>query len=79
MSKATQTKTALPWRAGQNQIVDYFVEVGTTPYGKYGMYKEMIPVGTGSRGSHQEIADSVRLSNPDVFEQYELRQVISRG
>ena len=79
MSKATQTKTALPWRAGQNQIVDYFVEVGTTPYGKYGMYKEMIPVGNGSRGSHQEIADYVRLSNADVFEQYEDRQVISRG
>ena len=77
MSQATLIKTALPWKAGR-QSVDYFVEVGTTPYGKYGMYKEMIPVGTGSRGSHQEIADSVRLSNPDIFEQYELRQVVSR-
>ena len=79
MSKATQTKTALPWRAGQNQIVDYFVEVGTTPYGKYGMYKEMIPVGTGSRGEQIEIAESVRLSNPHIFDRMHLRQIVSRG
>lgn len=74
-----ETKTSLPWKGASEKEVDFFVEVGTTPYGKYGMYKEMIPVGTGSRGSHQEIADSVRLSNPEVFEKFELRQVISRG
>lgn len=79
MSQATQTKTALPWRASSNQQVDYFVEVGTTPYGKYGMYKEMIPVGTGSRGNHLEIAESVRLSNPHIFDRYHLRQIVSRG
>tara|TARA_R100001244_G_scaffold88858_1_gene67714 strand:+ start:870 stop:1106 length:237 start_codon:yes stop_codon:yes gene_type:complete len=74
-----QTKTALPWKSGSEKEVDFYVEIGTTPYGKYGMYKEMIPVGTGSRGSHQAIADSVRLSNPDVFESFELRQIVSRG
>ena len=78
MSQAVQTKTALPWKNGR-QTVDYFVEVGTTPYGKYGLYKEMIPVGTGSRGRHMELAREIRLSNPEVFAEFELRQVVSRG
>ena len=42
----TETKSGLPWQA-RNETVDYFVEVGTTPYGKYGLYKEMIPVRAG--------------------------------
>jgi|TARA_R100001443_G_scaffold80236_1_gene87322 hypothetical protein len=78
MSQAVQTKTALPWKNGR-QTVDYLVEVGTTPYGKYGLYKEVIPVGTGSRGAHKAIAAEIRLSNPELFEDLHLRQVISRG
>ena len=78
MSQAVQTKTALPWKNGR-QTVDYFVEIGTTPYGKYGLYKEMIPVGTGSRGRHMELAREIRLSNPEIFAELELRQVVSRG
>ena len=78
MSQAVQTKTALPWKNGP-QTVDYFVEVGTTPYGKYGLYKEMIPVGTRGRGLHKAIATEIRMSNPEVFEDLQLRQVISRG
>jgi hypothetical protein len=78
MSQATQTKTNLPWKNG-SKTVDYFVEVGTTPYGKYGLYKEMIPVGTGSRGRHSEIGAEIRLSNPEIFDEFELRQIVSRG
>ena len=78
MSQATQTKSSLPWQ-GAGEIVEYFIEVGTTPYGKYGLYKEMIPVGTGSRGRHMELAREIRLSNPEVFENLQLRQVVSRG
>ena len=78
MSQAVQTKSSLPWQ-GAGEIVEYFVEVGTTPYGKYGLYKEMIPVGTGSRGRHMEVPRELRLSNPEVFENLQLRQVISRG
>ena len=78
MSQAPQTKSSLPWQ-GAGEIVEYFIEVGTTPYGKYGLYKEMIPVGTGSRGRHMEMAREIRLSNPEVFEDLELRQVVSRG
>ena len=73
-----ETKSALPWQgAGEN--VSYFVEVGTTPYGKYGLYKEMVPVGTDRRGMHLEIAESVKLSNPEIFNNLRLRQVVSRG
>ena len=78
MSQATQPKTNLPWKNGSKEV-DYFVEIGTTPYGKYGLYKEMIPVGTGSRGRHMELAREIRLSNPEVFENLELRQIVSRG
>ena len=73
-----ETKSGLPWQSA-GKDVEYFVEVGTTPYGKYGLYKEMIPVGTGSRGRHMEMAREIRLSNPEVFEDLELRQVVSRG
>jgi len=78
MSQATQTKTNLPWKNG-SKTVDYFVEVGTTPYGKYGLYKEMIPVGTGSRGRHSMVAQEIKMSNPEIFDEFELRQVVSRG
>ncbi len=78
MSQATQTKTNLPWKNG-SKTVDYFVEVGTTPYGKYGLYKEMIPVGTGSRGRHSVVAQEIKMSNPEIFDEFELRQVVSRG
>ena len=78
MSQATQTKSNLPWQ-GAGEIVEYFIEVGTTPYGKYGLYKEMIPVGTGRRGKHLEMATEIQLSNPEVFENLQLRQIVSRG
>ena len=78
MSQAVQTKSSLPWQGGRENV-EYFVEVGTTPYGKYGLYKEVIPVGTGSRGAHKAISAEIRLSNPELFEDLHLRQVISRG
>ena len=78
MSKVTETKRGLPWQnAGKD--VEYFVEVGTTPYGKYGLYKEMIPVGAGKRGRHLEMATEIQLSNPEVFADLKLRQIVSRG
>tara|TARA_R100000458_G_scaffold43116_1_gene41044 strand:+ start:173 stop:406 length:234 start_codon:yes stop_codon:yes gene_type:complete len=73
-----ETKSGLPWQtAGKD--VEYFVEVGTTPYGKYGLYKEMIPVGSGRRGRHLEMATEIQLSNPEVFADLKLRQIVSRG
>ncbi len=78
MTNSIEIKTGLPWKNGR-QSVDYFVEVGTTPYGKYGLYKEMIPVGTGSRGNHRAVAQEIKLSNPEIFAELELRQVVSRG
>ena len=73
-----ETKSGLPWQT-RSELVDYFVEVGTTPYGKYGLYKEMIPVGTGRRGKHLEMATEIQLSNQAVFENLKLRQIVSRG
>ena len=75
---STVTKSGLPWQT-RSETVDYFVEVGTTPYGKYGLYKEMIPVGTGKRGRHLEMATEIQLSNPEVFADLKLRQIVSRG
>ena len=78
MSQAVQTKTNLPWKNGSKEV-DYYVEIGTTPYGKYGLYKEMIPVGAGKRGRHMEMATEIQLSNPEVFNNLKLRQIVSRG
>jgi len=74
-----ETKRGLPWRSGRGSDVDYFVEVGTTPYGKYGLYKEMIPVGSHSRGKHMELAETIVMSNPEIFDNLKLRQIVSRG
>ena len=76
---STEIKSGLPWGTSRVSGVDYFIEVGTTPYGKYGLYKEMIPVGVRGRGRHLETATEIQLSNPDVFENLKLRQVVSRG
>jgi|TARA_R100001530_G_scaffold78730_1_gene54984 hypothetical protein len=73
-----ETKSGLPWQ-NAGKTVDYFVEVGTTPYGKYGLYKEMVNVGTDVRGKHLEMAESIRMSNPEIFENLHLRQIVSRG
>tara|TARA_R100001244_G_scaffold125973_1_gene96241 strand:- start:300 stop:530 length:231 start_codon:yes stop_codon:yes gene_type:complete len=75
---STEIKSGLPWQT-RSESVDYFVEVGTTPYGKYGLYKEMIPVGIGKRGRHLEMATEIKLSNPEVFADLKLRQIVSRG
>jgi len=74
-----ETKSGLPWRSRRAEIVDYFVEVGTTPYGKYGLYKEMVNIGHDSRGKHLEMAESIRMSNPEIFKNLHLRQIVSRG
>ena len=74
-----ETKNGLPWRSGRSPTPDYFIEVGTTPYGKYGLYKEMIPVGSEKRGMHLEVAESIRMSNPEIFKNLHLRQIVSRG
>ena len=74
-----ETKSGLPWRSRRASIVDYFVEVGTTPYGKYGLYKEMIPIGTHERGKHMELAETVVISNPEIFDNLKLRQIVSKG
>ena len=74
-----ETKSGLPWRSRRASPVDYFVEVGTTPYGKYGLYKEMIPIGSHSRGKHMELAETVVMSNPEIFDNLKLRQIVSRG
>ena len=74
-----ETKSGLPWRSRRAVIVDYFVEVGTTPYGKYGLYKEMVNIGHDSRGKHLEMAESIRMSNPEIFKNLHLRQIVSRG
>ena len=78
MSKVTETKTNLPWRFGSKDV-EYFIEVGTTPYGKYGLYKEMIPIGSHPRGKHMELAETVVMSNPEIFDNLKLRQIVSRG
>ena len=76
---STVTKSGLPWQSRRADMPEYFIEVGTTPYSKYGLYKEMVSVGSHSRGKHLEVAQSVRMSNPEIFDRLQLRQVVIRG
>ena len=42
------TKSVRPWGAKATPLTTYFAEIGDTPYGKYGDYREKINIGFSS-------------------------------
>ena len=58
---------------------DYWIEVGDSPYGKKGTWKQEIPVGVYETGRLRQVASEVKASNPEIYtEGVYLRQVMKR-
>ena len=70
---------ARPWQAVSQPLADYVIEIGDTPYGKKGTWKQEIPVGVYETGRLRQVAAEVKASNPELFtEGVYLRQVMKR-
>ena len=70
---------ARPWQAVSQPLADYVIEIGDTPYGKKGTWKQEVPVGVYERGRLRQVAAEIKASNPEIFtEGVHLRQVMKR-
>ena len=70
---------ARPLQAVSEPLADYVIEIGDTPYGKKGTWKQELPVGVYESGRLRQVAAEVKASNPELFtEGVYLRQVMKR-
>ena len=70
---------ARPWLAVSQPLADYVIEIGDSPYGKKGTWKQEIPVGTYETGRLRQVAAEVKASNAEIFtDGVYLRQVMKR-
>ena len=70
---------ARPWQTVSEPLADYVIEIGDTPYGKKGTWKQEVPVGVYESGRLRQVAAEVKASNPELFtEGVYLRQVMKR-
>jgi len=70
---------ARPWQAVSEPLADYVIEIGDSPYGKKGTWKQEVPVGVYESGRLRQVAAEVKASNPELFtEGVYLRQVMKR-
>tara|TARA_E500000331_G_scaffold202285_1_gene194129 strand:+ start:37 stop:336 length:300 start_codon:yes stop_codon:yes gene_type:complete len=70
---------ARPWQAVSQPLADYVIEIGDSPYGKKGTWKQEIPVGTYETGRLRQVAAEVKASNAEIFtDGVYLRQVMKR-
>jgi hypothetical protein len=77
------TKSRRPWGAKATPLTTYYAEIGDTPYGKYGEYREKINIGSFPVGMHNQLRLELLNSNT-IFdsefwggEDLKLRQIIS--
>ena len=74
-----RVRYARPWQAVSEPLADYVIEIGDSPYGKKGTWKQEIPVGVYETGRLRQVASEVKASNPEIFtEGVYLRQVMKR-
>ena len=74
-----RVRYARPWQAVSVPLAEYVIEIGDTPYGKKGTWKQELPVGVYETGRLRQVASEVKASNPEIFtEGVYLRQVMKR-
>ncbi len=74
-----RVRYARPWQAVSVPLAEYVIEIGDTPYGKKGTWKQELPVGVYETGRLRQVASEVKASNPELFtEGVYLRQVMKR-
>ncbi len=78
-TSGVRIRYARPWQAVSVPLADYVIEIGDTPYGKKGTWKQEVPVGVYETGRLRQVAAEVKASNPELFtEGVYLRQVMKR-
>tara|TARA_X000001388_G_scaffold37641_1_gene26632 strand:- start:174 stop:473 length:300 start_codon:yes stop_codon:yes gene_type:complete len=78
-TSGVRIRYARPWQAVSVPLADYVIEIGDTPYGKKGTWKQEIPVGTYETGRLRQVAAEVKASNAEIFtDGVYLRQVMKR-
>ena len=74
-----RVRYARPWQAVSVPLAEYVIEIGDTPYGKKGTWKQELPVGVYETGRLRQVASELKASNPEIFtEGVYLRQVMKR-
>ena len=78
-TSGVRIRYARPWQAVSVPLADYVIEIGDTPYGKTGTWKQEVPVGVYETGRLRQVAAEVKASNPELFtDGVYLRQVLKR-
>ena len=78
-TSGVRIRYARPWQAVSVPLPDYVIEIGDTPYGKKGTWKQELPVGVYETGRLRQVASEVKASNPEIFtDGVHLRQVMKR-
>ena len=78
-TSGVRIRYARPWQAVSVPLADYVIEIGDTPYGKKGTWKQEIPVGTYETGRLRQVAAEVKASNAEIItDGVYLRQVMKR-
>ena len=78
-TSGVRIRYARPWQAVSVPLAEYVIEIGDTPYGKKGTWKQELPVGVYETGRLRQVASEVKASNPEIFtEGVYLRQVMKR-
>ena len=74
-----RVRYARPWQAVSVPLAEYVIEIGDTPYGKKGTWKQELPVGVYETGRLRQVASEVKASNPELFtDGVYLRQLMKR-
>ena len=74
-----RVRYARPWQAVSVPLAEYVIEIGDTPYGKKGTWKQELSVGVYETGRLRQVAAEVKASNPELFtDGVYLRQVMKR-
>ena len=74
-----RVRYARPWQAVSVPLAEYVIEIGDTPDGKKGTWKQELPVGVYETGRLRQVAAEVKASNPELFtDGVYLRQVMKR-
>ena len=78
-TSGVRIRYARPWQAVSVPLAEYVIEIGDTPYGKKGTWKQELPVGVYETGRLRQVAAEVKASNPEFFtDGVYLRQVMKR-
>jgi len=76
-------KQALPWQSREAPMATYWAEIGDTPYGKAGLYREKVELGAFPVGMHEQLRLELLNSNTTFDHPFwggdnlKLRQIIS--